>query len=168
MSKPKSWPQTESSAIQFLLELRWPEGPTCPYCGQHDPARMSTTGGRDAHECLECLRQFRWTHDTVFYKSPLPNKLWCDTIWEIANDWEMNSLELSRRVPMGNHTSWRLMRKIKAAAQVGGWSWQPTTDLQRAQSLAACVARANRKKVLELVAKWDKERPKRKSPTKGE
>ncbi|MBS4052210.1 MAG: transposase [Methylomonas sp.] len=37
LSKPMF--HNEDAARKYLERIRWPDGPYCPYCGQHEPAR---------------------------------------------------------------------------------------------------------------------------------
>ena len=161
-----SWPRSESAAEKFFTNLRWPEGPICPYCKQSDPTRFSTTGKRKAIECLECLRQFRWTNNTIFHKHQMPILSWLKAIKILADDWDATCLVIGEKLDVSSKVGWEVTRKIQAAAQVANWEWRPDrTAHEQALSLAEAVFLADRKKVLGLLKKIDQKRPRRKSPT---
>src|SRR5262245_18558680 len=70
----------ENAAREHLEATLWPNGPTCPHCGNADPARITRLQG-DAHRaglltCRECRKQFSVTVGTVFERSHVPLNKW--------------------------------------------------------------------------------------------
>ena len=62
----------EPAAFAHLEGLLWPEGPTCPHCGNADASRITRLQGKahriGVHKCNECREQFTVTVNTVLHK----------------------------------------------------------------------------------------------------
>ena len=53
---------TETQCVEHYRDLRWPNGPICPHCGNTDANRIGALKGK-AHrpglfQCAECREQF--------------------------------------------------------------------------------------------------------------
>ena len=63
----------ETLAREFMEAQRWPDGPSCPHCGNTDADRITSLKGK-AHrpglfQCKECTEQFTVTIGTVYERS---------------------------------------------------------------------------------------------------
>jgi transposase-like protein len=68
-----------SAAAEFLERLRWPDGPVCPHCGEHEqpPYRLkSERKTRRLWKCRVCRRQFTVTVGTRIESTHLALNLW--------------------------------------------------------------------------------------------
>ena len=70
----------ETAARKALEAVVWPNGPTCPHCGNADAskiAKLTTKSVRPGlHYCDECKGQFTATVGTVFERSKIPLTKW--------------------------------------------------------------------------------------------
>ena len=75
--------QDEAAAFARLEEIVWPEGPTCPHCGNCGKIYV-LNGVKDKKgrvrlglkKCAECRKQFTVRVGTVFESSHVPLHLW--------------------------------------------------------------------------------------------
>ena len=87
-----SWPQTwrevqerfgtEQACQDFLAELRWGGGFSCPRCN----GRRAWRTARGLYFCQKCHRQTSVQAGTLFQKSRIPLQTWFRAIWEIASN----------------------------------------------------------------------------------
>jgi transposase-like protein len=53
----------ETKAREWLEARVWPEGPTCPHCGNADKAKIKELEGKahraGLYQCAECREQYR-------------------------------------------------------------------------------------------------------------
>src|SRR3954447_15141855 len=70
--------------FRTMVELRWPNGISCPVCGRADARFIAT---RRVWECKEKhqKRQFSVKMGTIFEDSPLPLDKWFVALWMVAN-----------------------------------------------------------------------------------
>ena len=72
----------EAKAREWLEARIWPNGPTCPHCGNADQARITSMHGSvhraGLYQCNEpeCREQFTVTVGTVFERSKIPLTKW--------------------------------------------------------------------------------------------
>ncbi len=70
----------EQAAIDRLESLVWPDGPTCPHCGNADAARIYRIKGKTARPglrtCADCRKQFTANVGTVFESINIPVHKW--------------------------------------------------------------------------------------------
>src|SRR5438105_1115781 len=74
---------TDEAARSYLEAVRWPDGPTCPHCGNADAARIykleANVGKKirpGLYQCAECSKQFTVTVGTIFEDSHVPLRKW--------------------------------------------------------------------------------------------
>ena len=69
---------------EFMMELRWPNGISCPTCGRTDVRFIAT---RNLWECKtkHPRKQFSIKVGTIFEDSPLGMEKWLPVVWLIAN-----------------------------------------------------------------------------------
>ena len=94
--------------LAFLVELRWPDGVTCPTCGSRAVSFISTRRGWKCRE-QHARRQFSIKVGTIFEDSPLGLDKWFPAVWMIVNDKNGDQLlrsgarrSASRRRPRGS------------------------------------------------------------------
>ena len=81
-------------ALAFLVEMRWPNGVTCPACEAGKPIFLKT---RRIWKCRDCKRQFSVKLGTIFEDSPLGLDKWLPALWMLANCRNgISSYEISR------------------------------------------------------------------------
>jgi transposase-like protein len=99
----------------FLTQLRWPNGVTCPRCECDDTSYIST---RRIWKCKGCKRQFSVKVGTIFEDSPLGLDKWLPALWMLANCKNgISSYELSRALGVTQKTAWFMLSRIRLAMQ---------------------------------------------------
>jgi len=69
-------------ALRFFVEMRWPDGITCPRCGHCEVSFIST---RRIWKCKGCRKQFSAKVGTIMEDSPLGLDKWMACIWIDVN-----------------------------------------------------------------------------------
>jgi transposase-like protein len=106
----------EDTALAFIANLRWPDGPLCPECGAVDEASFIKT--RRIWKCRACKNQFSVKLGTIFEDSPLPFSKWLPAMWMLANCKNgVSSYELSRALGVTQKTAWFMLHRIRLAMQ---------------------------------------------------
>ncbi len=106
-------------ALKFMVELRWPDGVSCPTCGRTDVRFIAT---RRLWECKDKhpRRQFSVKVGTIFEDSPLGLDKWLPAIWMIANCKNgVSSHEMGRSLGVTQKTAWFMLHRIRLAMQTG-------------------------------------------------
>jgi transposase-like protein len=107
-------------AREHLEALRWPNGPTCPHCGNADPARIKALNGKayrpGLFHCSECREQFTVTVGTVFERSKVPlNKWLLATHLMCASKKGMSAHQIHRMLGVTYKTAWFMCHRIREA-----------------------------------------------------
>ena len=62
--------QIEKAAFEYVEAKLWPNGPTCPHCGNYDAARIGRLNGKTTRlglrKCYECKKPFTVRQGTIF------------------------------------------------------------------------------------------------------
>jgi hypothetical protein len=124
-------PQTLQEAIEyfadadttfnFMVKLRWPNGVSCPRCGEGNPRFIST---RKIWECRKCKqrKQFSVKVGTIFEDSALPLNKWLTAVWMIVNAKNgISSCEIMRSLGVTQKTGWFMLQRIRLAMQTGSF-----------------------------------------------
>lgn len=103
--------------IDFVSELRWPDGVTCPYCESSQVGFIST---RRIWKCKRCRKQFSVKVGTIFEDSPIGLDKWLAGMWLIANAKNgISSYEVHRALGVTQKTAWFMLHRIRLAMQTG-------------------------------------------------
>lgn len=104
---------TEDACRQYLFQLRWPEGFSCPRCGAKEAWAMQQ--GRWL--CAGCRYQASVTVGTIFQDSHLPLTTWFRALWYVTTQKSGGSaLGLQRVLGLGSYkTAWALLHKLRRA-----------------------------------------------------
>lgn len=129
MTASNAFPQTLQEAIiyfsnpdiclNFMVEMRWPDGVTCPHCQSKEVGFLAT---RKIWKCKrkECRKQFSAKVGTIMEDSPLGIDKWLIAIWLIANAKNgISSYEIHRALGITQKTAWFLLQRIRLAMQTG-------------------------------------------------
>jgi transposase-like protein len=72
--------QDADKAREWLEVQRWPNGATCPHCGNADPTTITGLKGKACRSglyfCVECRGQFTVTVGSVMERSKIPPNKW--------------------------------------------------------------------------------------------
>jgi transposase-like protein len=104
---------TEASCRAYLLKLRWPEGFTCPRCGDHGV----WTTGRNLLVCPACQYQASLTAGTIFQDTHKPLTLWFRVMWWVTTQKNgASALGLQRELGLKTYwTAWNWLHKLRRA-----------------------------------------------------
>ncbi len=104
---------TEQECMNYLSEIRWPDGFLCPHCG-HDHGWYTKSLGR--YECSSCHRQTSVISGTLFHSTKLPLTKWFWTIYWVSSDkGGISALRLSKLIGVSWRSAYRILKKLRAA-----------------------------------------------------
>lgn len=108
-----------NNALDFVANLRWPSGVTCPCCGSKEVRFLEKRG---IWECKgkHAKRQFSVKVGTIFEDSPIKLEKWLCAMWMIANCKNgVSSYEIHREIGVTQKTGWFMLQRIRLAMQTG-------------------------------------------------
>lgn len=125
MSKLSSAPETlldavtyfadADTALTFVANLRWPNGPECPSCDSQKVTYLKT---RRVWKCRDCAKQFSVKVGTIFEDSPISLSKWLPAMWMIVNDKNgISSYELARALGVTQKTAWFMLHRLRKAME---------------------------------------------------
>lgn len=115
---------TEDAARDYFEQLRWPNGPVCPHCGNADADRIyKVTANLEKkiraglYKCAECVQGFTVTVGTVMEDTHLPLQKWLIAFYMMcASKTQVSALQLQRQLEIGSYrTAWFLCHRIRFA-----------------------------------------------------
>lgn len=102
--------------VDFVANLRWPNGPVCPRCEGTEHSFLKT---RRIWKCKSCKRQFSVKLETIFEDSALGLDKWLPAIWLAANSKNgISSHELGRALGVTQKSAWFMLQRIRLAMQM--------------------------------------------------
>jgi transposase-like protein len=109
----------EKVCLEFVAQLKWPQGPICPKCTSQNVGFLAT---RSVWKCKGCYKQFSVKVGTIFEDSPISLDKWLCAIWMIVNDKNgISSYEVARGLGVTQKTAWFMMHRIRLALQTGSF-----------------------------------------------
>jgi transposase-like protein len=122
LSKP--YFHDEKAAFAHLEGLLWPDGPTCPHCGNADAKRITRLEGKatriGVHKCNECRKQFTVKVGTVFESAHVPLHKILQAVHLIACSKKgVSAHQLHRILQVTYKTAWFLAHRIREAMRDG-------------------------------------------------
>jgi transposase-like protein len=104
---------SEDRCREYLIHLRWPEGPECVKCGSKSLSWIST---RNQFDCNSCRARFSATAGTVFHDSHLPLRKWfLATYMMVEAKKGVSANQLKRTLGTSYKTAWYLCHRIRSA-----------------------------------------------------
>jgi transposase-like protein len=117
----------EDEARQALEQVRWPDGPVCPHCGNYDQETIAKIEGKKQthrpglYYCNECQGQFTVTVGTVFERSKIPLTKWWMAVYLLNSSKKgFSAHQLHRTMKVTYKTAWFMMHRIREAMRQGG------------------------------------------------
>lgn len=105
-------------AIDFLKEVRWPDGIECPTCGSKDVYYISTQR-RWKCKNVHPKQQFSVKVGTIFEDSPIGLDKWLPAVWLVTNCKNgISSYELSKDLGVTQRTAWFMLHRVRHAMRV--------------------------------------------------
>jgi len=104
---------TEQACREYLFQLRWPDGFTCPKC----EGRKAWPRQRGLWLCAGCGYEVSVLVGTVFQESRLPLTVWFRAMWLISSQKTgASAMGLQRVLGLGSYrTAWTLLHKLRRA-----------------------------------------------------
>jgi transposase-like protein len=107
--------QDRDRAFAFVVQLRWPNGVTCPHCKAEKPSFLKT---RYIWKCRKCRKQFSVKVGTIFEDSPLGLDKWLPALWMLANSKNgISSYELGRALGVTQKSAWFMLHRVRMAME---------------------------------------------------
>jgi transposase-like protein len=108
----------EEAAFAYVEAHLWPEGPTCPHCGNADEARIGRLTGKSSRpglrKCYACRKTFTVRIGSIFEDSHFPLHLWLQAIQLItASKKGISTRQIQRAFNCSMKTAWFLMHRIR-------------------------------------------------------
>jgi hypothetical protein len=103
----------EESCLDYLFQIRWPEGFVCPDCQGKNAWKTK----RGLWSCASCGRQTSVTTGTLFHKTRKHLTVWFRLIWEMATETDgISAASVKRRFGFGSYqAAWAVRQKIMKA-----------------------------------------------------
>ena len=104
---------SEEASLEYLAQLRWPDGYRCPRCQHHKAWRTK----RNLFHCADCGYETSPTAGTIFQDTRKPLQLWFRAIWYIVGQKNGVSAQGLQRVLGFNRyeTIWIWLHKLRVA-----------------------------------------------------
>jgi transposase-like protein len=115
----------ETAAREWLEARVWPEGPTCPHCGNADRGKIRGLQGKahrpGLYQCAECREQFTVTVKTVFERSKIPLTKWLAALFlMMASKKGVSAHQVHRMLGVSYKSTWFMMHRLREAMRSGG------------------------------------------------
>ena len=108
-----AWFPDDASCLEYLADLRWPDGFVCPVCGSDRYWRTA----KARWMCAECGRQTSVTAWTIFHRTRTPLTTWFAAVWFLTSQKNgVSALGLQRVLGFGSYeTAWAWLHKLRRA-----------------------------------------------------
>jgi transposase-like protein len=103
--------KSEQDCIDYLFEIRWPNGFECQNCG----SVLFWKKNKGRYECRGCHKETSITSGTIFHKSTKPLSIWFKAIWwMIAQKNGVSAKGLQKILGLGSYqTAWLWLHKFR-------------------------------------------------------
>jgi transposase-like protein len=110
---------TEDSCRAYLVEMRWPNGVSCPRCGNEKVHRLARPWTWRCSKCATNGYNFTPLVGTIFENTNYPLRTWFQVIYLICQSKKgMSALQIHRTIGSGSYrTAWYMCHRIRAAMQ---------------------------------------------------
>lgn len=110
----------ETAAYAYLEGLLWPNGPTCPHCGNADVAKIGTLKGASTRpgvrKCYACRKQFTVKVGTVYESSHIALHKWLQATYLMsASKKGISAHQLHRILEITYKSAWFMAHRIREA-----------------------------------------------------
>jgi transposase-like protein len=114
----------ERAAYAYVEARVWPNGPTCPHCGNADADRITKLSGESTrigvHKCKECRKPFTVKVGTVFESSHVPLRMWLQAVHLVCSSKKgISANQLHRILGVTLKTAWFMGHRIREAMRDG-------------------------------------------------
>ena len=107
----------EGKCQDYLEDLRWSDGVTCPRCGSKSISRYRE---KYVYDCNSCRYQFSVTAGTIFHDSHLPLWKWFLATYLMCESKKgISANQVKRALSVSYKTAWYLCHRIRNAMSDG-------------------------------------------------
>jgi len=112
--------KTEQDCIDYLVDLRWPDGFVCPQCGSIRFWKKN----KGRYECSDCHKETTVINNTMFHKTTKPLSIWFRAIWwMVAQKNGVSAKGLQKVLGLGSYqTAWTWLHKFRRLMVLSGRS----------------------------------------------
>ena len=107
------------SAAEYLEGVRWPNGPVCAHCGEHEraPYLLNTPNAtRRVWKCKACRKKFTVMVGTIFESSHIGLDKWLLAFYLLCSSKKgMSAHQLHRMLGITYKSAWFLFHRIREA-----------------------------------------------------
>jgi transposase-like protein/predicted RNA-binding Zn-ribbon protein involved in translation (DUF1610 family) len=109
----RDWFADDAACLEYLGQLRWLDGFSCPRCGGRDAWRTASR----LWMCAECGVKTSATAGTIFHRSHSPISTWFAAVWFVTSQKNGVSAQgLQRVLGFGSdETAWAWLHKLRRA-----------------------------------------------------
>lgn len=108
------FPDQESARVYFEAR-RWPDGATCPACGE--AMRIGTRKG-GFYRCNACLLDFTIRTGTIFERSKVPLHKWLYAMYLLVTARKgISSVQLHAQIGVTQKTAWFMLQRLREFMQ---------------------------------------------------
>jgi transposase-like protein len=114
--------QDAEKARKYLERIRWPNGPSCPHCGEAEAVtRLKGEKHRPGLiQCNSCRLQFTVTVGTLFERSKVPLNKWMLASYLLCSSKKgISTHQLHRMLGVTYKTAWFMTHRIREAMREG-------------------------------------------------
>ena len=121
----------EDAARAYLEEVRWPDGPFCPFCGSLETVKPlgGPSMGPGWYYCTACQDKFTVRVGSIFERSHIPIHKWLLAFRLMASSKKgVSAHQIHRTLGITYKSAWFLMHRIREAmrepffgTQMGGF-----------------------------------------------
>lgn len=110
----RDWFPSDDACVEYLEQLRWPDGFVCPECSAGNGWRISQ---RRMWMCSACGRKTSVTAGTIFHRSRTPLSTWFAAVWFVTSTKNgVSALALQQQLGFGSYeTAWAWLHKLRRA-----------------------------------------------------
>lgn len=103
----------QESARTYFEARRWPDGATCPACGE--AGRIGTRKG-GFYRCNACLLDFTVRTGTIFERSKVPLHKWLYAMYLLVTARKgISSVQLHAQIGVTQKTAWFMLQRLREA-----------------------------------------------------
>lgn len=109
--------QDPLKAAEYLENIRWPNGPVCPHCGENErkPYKLKSKT-RSLWKCAACRKQYTVTVGTIFESSHIPLNKWLLAFYLLCSSKKgMSAHQLHRMLGVTYKSAWFMAHRIREA-----------------------------------------------------
>lgn len=129
----------EEVCVQFVINMRWPDGVTCPQC---QAKKVPYVKSRRVWQCKGCRKQFSVKVGTIFEDSAIKLSKWMCAMWLLVNAKNgISSYEVARSLGVTQKTAWFMMHRIRLALQRGSLNHKLSGEVEADETFIGGKAR---------------------------